>query len=101
MIKKYCGLVGVALMIAGTGPAIADGKDVYEKTCNVCHASGVGGAPKLSDKAAWAPRIGQGSAVLVATVVKGKGAMPPKAGNAALSEADIKLAVEYMVSQAK
>lgn len=81
--------------------ALADGKAVYEKACAACHAAGVAGAPKLGDKAAWAPRVGQGKAALVQTVVKGKGAMPPNAGNAALKEADIAQALDYMLAQNK
>ena len=73
---------------------------VYEQSCVVCHGAGVAGAPKLGDKAAWAPRLGQGMDALVANVVKGKGAMPPKGGSSA-SDADIRATVQYMVNAAK
>jgi cytochrome c5 len=63
-----------------------------------CHATGAAGAPKLGDKAAWAPRIKTGNEALYASVLKGKGAMPPKGGNAALSDADVKAAADYMVA---
>lgn len=79
----------------------ADGKAIYDKTCVTCHASGVANAPKLGDKAAWAPRIATGRDALVASVTKGKGAMPPKAGAASLSDDDIKAAVDYLVGAAK
>ena len=85
---------------AVTGGA-ADGKKVYDSTCTACHAAGVANAPKLGDKAAWAPRIKQGMDALVQSATKGKGAMPPKGGNASLSDADLRAAIEYMVSQAK
>ena len=78
----------------------ADGKSVYDKSCMACHAAGVAGAPKLGDKAAWAPRIKQGMDVLYANSIKGKGAMPPK-GTYAGPEADVKAAVDYMVGQSK
>ena len=58
-------------------------------------------APKLGDKKDWQAVAKQGTDALVASVVKGKGAMPPKGGAAALSNADIKAAVEYMAAQAK
>lgn len=94
-----------ALLAAFTclaAPALAaDGKAVYDKTCNVCHASGVAGAPKLGDKAAWAPRAATGKDAMFAAVVKGKGAMPPKAGDAALTDADIKAAVDFMLTAAR
>jgi cytochrome c5 len=61
----------------------------------------VAGSPKIGDKAAWAPRIKQGMDTLVQSVLKGKGAMPPKGGNPSLSDAEVKAAVEFLVSQAK
>lgn len=78
----------------------ADGASVYNKTCSVCHAAGVAGAPKLGDKAAWAPRIAQGMDKLHANAIKGKNAMPPK-GTYAGPDADVMAAVDYMVSKAK
>ncbi len=77
------------------------GKATYESVCHVCHGAGVAGAPKFGDKAAWAPRIKQGLDALHASALKGKGAMPPKGGNPSLSDADVKAAVDYMVSAAK
>lgn len=79
----------------------ANGKAVYDKVCAVCHAQAVAGAPKPGDKAAWGPRIQQGADALVQSVIKGKGAMPPKAGNPALSDAEIRAAVDFLVSQSK
>jgi cytochrome c5 len=81
--------------------AKADGKKIYDSSCAACHAQSVAGSPPLGDKAAWAPRIQQGSNALVQSVIQGKGAMPPKAGNAALSDGEIRAAVEFMVSQAR
>jgi c(7)-type cytochrome triheme protein len=61
----------------------------------------VAGAPKLGDGAAWAPRINTGVAALQANALKGKGAMPPKGGNASLADADVRTAVEFIVAQAR
>jgi cytochrome c5 len=82
-------------------PAAAEGKAVYDQTCVACHMQSVAGSPKLGDKTAWAPRIDTGMDSLVQSVLKGKGAMPPKGGNASLSEAQVRAAVEFMVSQSK
>lgn len=93
------GAVAAACLVQ---PALAaDGKAVYDKTCAACHATGVANAPKFGDKAAWAPRVATGKDALVASVVKGKGAMPPKAGAANLSDDDIKAAVDYMLAAVK
>lgn len=80
--------------------AAADGKAVYDKACVACHATGVANAPKLGDKAAWGPRLAQGVDGLLQSVLKGKGAMPPKAGTT-MSDAELRAGVEFMVSQAK
>ena len=77
------------------------GKKVFDSVCTACHSTGVAGAPKIGDKAAWAPRIKQGINALVHSALNGKNAMPPKGGNPSLSDADVRAAVEYMVSQAK
>ncbi len=84
-----------AAAAAGKG---ADGKATYDSACTVCHGTGVAGAPKLGDKAAWAPRVKQGKDTLYATALKGKGAMPPKGGNAALSDEAVKAAVDHMLA---
>ena len=97
---KYA-TMGIAVTVAflGAGQAIAaDGKAVYDKSCGGCHNNM---APKLGDKEKWAPLSKQGTDALVASVVKGKGAMPPKGGAASASNDDIKAAVEYMLSKAK
>jgi cytochrome c5 len=86
---------------AKTADAAGAGKAVYEKTCSVCHATGVAGAPKFGDKAAWAPRLQAGKDALHASALKGKGAMPPKGGNPALSDAEVAAAVDYMAAAAK
>lgn len=85
-------------VVAAAAPAQANGGEaIYKQVCVACHAAGVAGAPKSGDKAAWAPRIATGLDMLTQSVVKGKGAMPPKGGSAA-SDAEIRSAVEYMVS---
>ena len=83
-----------------TAVAAGGGEALYKQACAACHVAGVANAPKFGDKAAWAPRIKAGVPQLVETVLKGKGAMPPKGGTSA-SEAEIKAAVDYMVSAAK
>ena len=87
----------VATKVAAAGNA---GEALYKQACVACHAAGVAGSPKFGDKAAWAPRITTGLDMLTTSVIKGKGAMPPKGGSAA-SDAEIRAAVEYMVNAAK
>ena len=93
---------------AAGAPAAAgkvDGKKVFEQTCQVCHGAGIAGAPKFGDKAAWAPRLAQGVNVLYQHALQGfqgkSGVMPPRGGNTALGDADVKAAVDYMAAAAK
>ena len=93
-----------ALQVAAAQPEASapakSGDAVYNGACVACHAAGVAGAPKLNDKAAWESRVAQGIDGLVNSVLNGKNAMPPKGGNASLSEQEIRSAVEYMLQQA-
>ncbi len=88
-------------------PVVAplSGPQVFNKACNACHGTGIGGAPKFGDKAAWAPRIAQGVDTLHKHALQGfqgqTGVMPPKGGMVNLSDAEITAAVDYMVSQSK
>lgn len=79
----------------------ADGKKTFEGACAACHMTGVAGAPKVGEKAVWAPRIAQGKDVLYEHALKGKGVMPPKGGNPSLADADVKAAVDHMVALSK
>ena len=79
----------------------AEGKGVYDQTCHVCHATGLAGSPKFGDKSAWAPRIATGMPALYNAALHGLNAMPPKGGNASLTDAQVKAAVDYMVAAAK
>ena len=100
-MKKLIAITMCAGMVAASGVAMADGAATYNQACAACHATGAAGAPKLDDKAAWKPRIAQGTDALYASAINGKGTMPAKGGRADLSDDVIKAAVDYMVSQAK
>ena len=85
--------------------AVLTGQQVYNTTCIACHAAGVAGAPKFADKGAWAPRLGQGLAVLHKHALEGfqgkAGVMPPKGGRVDLADQSIVNAVDYMANAAK
>ena len=101
---KYSSMLRAALAISmmafiSVGAhAQSGGKSIYDASCSACHKDGVAGAPKQGDAAAWGPRIKTGSAAMLATVIKGKGIMPPRGGTK-LSDAELKIVIAYMVSQ--
>lgn len=90
---------------AEASPAVAeqtaavDGKKTYQTYCQACHATGAAGAPKLGDKAAWAPRIAKGNDTLFSSVTNGLNAMPPKGTCMSCSDDELHAAMEYMISQ--
>ncbi|MBB5462152.1 cytochrome c5 family protein [Paraburkholderia sp. Cpub6] len=85
---------------AQSADASQAGKALYQSVCQACHAAGVLNAPKFGDKEAWAPRLKDPMDTVYNYALHGKGAMPPKGGSNA-SDADVKAAVDYMVSAVK
>ncbi|WP_322103823.1 c-type cytochrome [Paraburkholderia sp. J41] len=85
---------------AASADASQAGKALYTQVCQACHAAGVLGAPKFGNKADWAPRLKDPMDTIYNYALHGKGQMPPKGGSTA-SDADVKAAVDYMVSAAK
>jgi cytochrome c5 len=96
---------------AGVGPLVAvalpaDGPAVYETVCGACHMNGIAGAPRSDDKAAWAPRIAQGTTTLYKHAIegyqgKGGGYMPPKGGRVDLTDELVQAAVDHMIAKAQ
>lgn len=84
----------------GAAPAVSvptTGEQAFKEVCSACHATGVNGAPKIGDHAAWGPRIAQGKDTLYKAAISGKGNMPPKGGTN-WPDATIRMTVDYMVS---
>lgn len=75
------------------------GEAVYAAQCSACHATGVVGAPKFGDAAAWGPRIGTGYEALLNSALKGKNAMAAQGGGA-FSDLEIGRAVVHMANAA-
>lgn len=93
------------VVAAPAAPENTIGKGIYGKTCSLCHAANVAGAPKPGDKADWGPRIAQGVDMLNKHAIEGftgaKGQMPARGGNPALTDDEIKATVAYMVDQSR
>ena len=83
---------------AGSGAA-KSGEEIVKEVCAACHQAGVANAPKLGDKTAWAPRLRLGLNGMLQSVIKGKGAMAPRAGTS-LTDQELASAVVFMANQA-
>jgi len=85
---------------AAAAPAGArKGEDIVKVACAACHQAGVANAPKIGDRASWAPRLQQGLKEMLANAIKGKGAMPPRGGDASLTDAELTRAIVFMANQ--
>jgi len=81
-----------------------DGKTIFGNLCQTCHTNAATGAPLISDKPAWAPRVAQGVETLLKHAIEGyqgKALMPAKGGNPSLTDAQVKATVEWMLTQVK
>jgi len=87
--------------LAAPGAAVAgerSGEQLYKAVCTGCHEAGVANAPKLGDKAAWAPRLALGLDGLLKSAIAGKNAMPPRAGSDA-NDTELARAIVYMANK--
>jgi cytochrome c5 len=91
--------VGKVEFGAAGAAAAKSSEDIVKEVCAACHQAGIANAPKLGDKAAWAPRLKLGLDGLMQSVVKGKGAMPPRAGTS-LTDAELAGTIVFMANQA-
>jgi cytochrome c5 len=82
---------------AAAGPR--SGEDIVKSVCSACHQTGVANAPKIGDKAAWAPHIKHGLNEMLAIAVKGIRGMPPRGGATDLSDYELARAIVYMANQ--
>jgi cytochrome c5 len=96
--KDNSALAVVAAPAGGAAAAVpTTGEEAFKQVCSACHSTGVNGAPKIGDHAAWGPRIAQGKDVLYKAAIGGLGNMPPKGGTT-WPDATIRMTVDYMVS---
>ncbi len=91
---------GEAMASAAAAPAaVKSPEDLFNGACAACHNTGVAGAPKMGDTAAWEPRYAAGMDALLASATNGKGAMPPRGGST-YSDDEIRSVIEYMLDKA-
>ena len=101
---KTVSLLCAMLLVAGSLTAQAaerSGEDVFKAACAMCHSSGLAGAPRLGEKADWAPRLAKGKKELYKSVKAGLNVMPPKGACANCSDKELDGAVDYMLAKAK
>jgi cytochrome c5 len=100
-IQKRIAPVAKLDLVDASGPKVfKTGVQVYKAACAGCHDAGAAGAPKFADATAWAGPNATGLQSMVASVIKGKGAMPAKGGNPSLDDFEIERAVVYMANSA-
>ena len=74
-----------------------NGEEVYNGLCMTCHAAGVADAP-ITGSDQMAQRLSEkGIDTLVTNAINGLNVMPPRGGNPALTDEQIRAAVEFML----
>ncbi|MDH5357732.1 MAG: cytochrome c5 family protein [Gammaproteobacteria bacterium] len=102
--QEYVGeapVVETAPVVEASASTGGNGEKIVTQACAMCHSTGMMSSPKLGSAADWAPRIEKGIDTLYSNAINGFNMMPAKGGNPALSDDDVKAAVDHMVSQAK
>ena len=94
------GEAGKTVSGAAVPQAQRSGEEVVKAQCVKCHGEGVGGAPKIGDRNAWVQRMKQGLPYLVRSAIRGHGGMPPRGGQANLTDDELKAAILYMYNPA-
>jgi cytochrome c5 len=89
-------VVIAALAVVASAAMAEPDMGKYNKSCAVCHAAGVAGAPKVGDAAAWEPRLAKGMDTLLTSVKNGLNAMPPKGMCFDCTDEDYKELIKYM-----
>ena len=98
-VKEMAAPVAAAkLMAEYTGRS---GAEIYGKACFMCHASGMAGAPKVGDAAAWAPRAAMGMDAMMKNAIDGLNAMPPRGTCGNCSDDELRVVIQYMLDQSK
>lgn len=99
-------VASTSLAIAAAAPQLAaqgkpaSGKAVYDRQCAICHNSGVAGAPRFGSASDWSPRMARGMNALYASALEGTPrGMPRRGGNPELSDAEVRTAVDYLLSR--
>lgn len=101
-MRKAATLCGLAVLaLAGHVPAAEpkqrSGESIVATRCVQCHGTGVAGAPKIGDRAAWIDRASKGIDTLVRSAIKGHGQMPARGGMADLTDPEMRAAVSHMI----
>ncbi|WP_084207728.1 MULTISPECIES: c-type cytochrome [Cobetia] len=78
-----------------------DGEKVYGGICMACHTTGAAGAPRLGEASDWEARLAKGDETLYTHAIEGFNAMPAKGGNPALSDEEVKAAVDYLLDSVR
>jgi cytochrome c5/cytochrome c551/c552 len=96
--------VGQVTLADASAPAgNKTGEQVFQTVCKACHEPGLAGAPKVGDRAAWAPAIKKGYAILIKHAIEGfeepGKVMPAKGGVPDLADIEVERAVVYMANQ--
>src|SRR4029079_609122 len=91
-------LTAMPVAIAQSGERT--GEQIVKQQCASCHEKGLHGAPRIDDRAVWAPRMKAGLDAMVRSATAGHGKMPARGGLANTTDGELRSAIAYMFNPA-
>ena len=92
--------VATTSLVLAQAPPERSGEQIVKQQCAQCHEKGVNGAPRIDDRAAWAPRMKAGLDAMVRSATAGHGKMPARGGLANTTDSELRSAITYMFNPA-
>ncbi len=96
MLVVACLALSASFAAAAAVERERTGKEIVAAKCSTCHETGLHGAPRIDDRAAWTPRLKNGLDAAVRSAIRGHGAMPARGGMADLTDTELRSAVIYL-----
>ena len=99
MTKSIAASITLASFMVAAPVFAEPNMDKYNRACAACHVSGVAGAPKSHDVAAWESRMAKGMDAVMENVINGVNAMPARGICMTCSDEELRAVVDYMLAQ--
>ncbi|GGE94347.1 c-type cytochrome [Kangiella profundi] len=85
------------LSACSSEPQERTGESIYYQSCFSCHERGHGGAPIRGNMEQWQSRLDKGQEIIMTNMVEGYKGMPPKGACFDCSDADLQMALDFML----
>ena len=89
--------VSGAMILQSENVNAADGREIYNTYCTMCHATGLNAAPMYGNRQVWGKIVKTGRDTVYSYAINGLRGMPARGGIASLTDDEVKAAVDFLV----